>query len=339
MTVELPEPPAAPANLGMETPLAGIPETLRRLWADNKALTKASLINFVVYSETGNDLAANTALIHAVTHHHACRALLFSAQPSDEPVTARAWVTAHCQVSGGGKSICSEQITFVLQGTLRDALRNAVFAHLESDLPLVFYWQGDLSERWELHLFRHIDRLVVDSTTWKDPRATLRRLREAWRDSASHFVVLDVAWMRIFPFRQALSGAFDVEIACQRLSHLNRVEITHAPGHRVSAALLASWIAYKAGWSLDQSERVFREADGPPLSRLVLAGSGACRVEIVHAPGSTFLHTTLHAGDYTTSQLTPAAPEDPARLVSERLSRGGNAPLYFKLWKQAEAWL
>jgi glucose-6-phosphate dehydrogenase assembly protein OpcA len=325
--------------LGQETPVSAIAASLRALWASNEALTKASLMNFAVYSEQPGSLEHNTALIEAVTREHACRAILIAAHPSDEPAAVQAWITAHCQLSGaGGKSVCSEQVAFALSGRLRDALRNVVFAHLESDLPLVFFWQGDFSDRWEPHLYRRIDRLVVDSTTWSDVDDQVERLRTAWRDSGSHFVVLDVAWMRIFPFRQALAGAFDMALARASLCRLHALTITHAPGHRSTAALFASWIAYKTGWSLDPSERVFIEAGEAPLSRLELRGDGDCRIVITREPDSHFLHARVRAGGVEATQVSPVGSDDLATLVSERLSRGGNTPLYFKLWRQVANW-
>jgi len=330
--------PPLPA-LGQETPVSSIASSLRALWASNEALTKASLINFAVYSEQPGSLERNTVLIEAVTREHACRAILIAAQPSEVEAEVRAWITAHCQLSGaGGKSVCSEQVSFALAGRLRDALRNVVFAHLESDLPLVFFWQGDFSERWEPHLYRRIDRLVVDSTTWTDAEEQVERLRAAWRDSGSHFVVLDVAWMRIFPFRQALAGAFDMALARASLCQLHALTITHAPGHRTTAALFASWIAYKAGWSLDPSERVFVEAGEAPLSRLELRGDGGCHIDITREPGAHFLHVRVRAGGTEATQVSPIGSDDLATLVSERLSRGGNTPLYFKLWLQIAHW-
>lgn len=337
--------PLAPAlsalsALGQETPVSAIDQSLRALWASSEAATKASLINFAVYSENPESLTANTGLIEAITREHACRAILIAAQPSEAEATVRSWITAHCQLSGaGGKSVCSEQITFLLSGALRDALRNVVFAHLESDLPLVFFWQGDLTDRWEPHLYRRIDRLVVDSTAWSSPAAQLLRLGEAWKDSASHFVVLDVAWMRIFPFRQALAGAFDVALARDNLCRLYRIEIAHAPGHRTSAALLAAWVTHKAGWTPEGSQRRFVETDGAPLSRMVLSGEGGCRIEIARAPRADFVHASVQAGGTTVAQISPAMSDDLATLLSERLSRGANTPLYFTLWRLAKDWL
>jgi len=328
-----------PPAMGQETPVARITDSLRELWSSNEAMTKASLMNFAVYSEQPDSLEMNSSLIQEVTREHACRAILIAARPSDEEARVRAWITAHCQLSGaGGKSICSEQLAFALSGRLRDALRNILFAHLESDLPLVFFWQGDFSDRWEPHLYRRIDRLVIDSTTWSDAAVQVRRLRSAWRDSGARFVVLDLAWMRIFPFRQALAGAFDTALAKAGLCRLHAVTIAHAPGHRVTAALCASWIAYKAGWSLDAGERQFVEHGTAPLSRVELHGDGGCRITISREPGARFLHVRIEAGGTEESQVSPVGADDLATLVSERLSRGGNTPLYFKLWRQVIAW-
>jgi glucose-6-phosphate dehydrogenase assembly protein OpcA len=330
--------PPAPA-LGQETPVSAIASSLRALWASNEAMTKASLINFAVYSELPGSLEHNTSLIEEVTREHACRALLIAARPSDEEARVRAWITAHCQLSGaGGKSVCSEQVAFEISGRLRDALRNIVFAHLESDLPLVFFWQGDFSDQWEPHLYRRIDRLVVDSTTWTNPVEQVQRLRAAWRDSGSRFVVLDVAWMRIFPFRQALAGAFDTALAKASLCRLNALTITHARGHRATAALFASWIAYKAGWTLEPHERRFVENGEAPLSRLELRGEGDCQITVAREPGARFLHAAVQAGGREATQVSPVGSDDLATLVSERLSRGGNTPLYFKLWRQVAGW-
>jgi len=327
------------SSLGQQTEVPAIASSLRALWASNKAMTKASLMNFAVYSEQPGSLEANSKLIEAVTREHACRALLIAARPSDEEAQVRAWITAHCQLGGaGGKSVCSEQIAFELSGRLRDALRNVVFAHLESDLPLVFFWQGDFSERWESHLYRRIDRLVVDSRTWSDAVEQMKRLRAAWRDGGSRFVVLDVAWMRIFPYRQALAGAFDTALAKAGLCRLNAITLVHAPGHRVTAELFASWIAYKAGWSLEPEERIFVEQPGAPLSLLELRGDGDCRITVSREDGARFLQVRIEGGGAVSTQLSPIGGDDLATLVSERLSRGGNTPLYFKLWRQVASW-
>ena len=276
-----------------------------------------------------------------MTREHACRAILIAARPSDEEAAVRAWITAHCQLSGaGGKSVCSEQVAFALSGRLRDALRNVVFAHLESDLPLVFFWQGDFSDRWEPHLYRRIDRLVVDSTTWTRSWTTqVQRLRTAWRDSGARFVVLDVAWMRIFPFRQALAGAFDTALAqaslCQSpgADHHPR---PRPPGHRRALRFVdrvQGRLVARPGRTRSLSRRGRRRSRGWNCAATATAGSPSPA-----NPDAHFLHVRVRAGGSEATQVSPVGSDDLATLVSERLSRGGNTPLYFKLWRQVAGW-
>ena len=77
---------------------------------------------------------------------------------------ARAWIQAHCQINRRGeKSVCSEQISFFLTGRSPGLLRNVVFAHLDSDLPLAFWWRGEFSDAFEERLYSRIDRLLFGS--------------------------------------------------------------------------------------------------------------------------------------------------------------------------------
>lgn len=325
-----------PAVLGQEVPVGQIDASLRRLWASNQVATKAALVNFAIYSEDPSTLEENTRLIAQVTREHACRAILVAANPGEEETSVRAWITAHCQLSrAGDKSVCSEQVSFLLAGRLRDSLRNIVFAHLESDLPLVFFWQGDFTDRWEPHLYRHIDRLVIDSGSWTDAVQGLNDLRSAARDAVSHFVVLDIAWMRLFSFRLALAGAFDEALALRQLSSLRRLRIRHAPRCHLTGRLMAAWILHKCGRRASDLEIAFYEEEGAPLSGVELVSAEGA-ISLSREAGDAFVHSRIElAGSRPLQHVTPALSDDCGRLVTERLSRGGNNSLYFKLWRLA----
>jgi glucose-6-phosphate dehydrogenase assembly protein OpcA len=324
--------------LGQDVEVPRIEEALRDLWSSNAAVSKASLINFAIYNEDPSSLGENTRLIEAVTREHACRAILIAGQAGEGETDVRAWITAHCQIAGGGKSICSEQIAFLLRGRLGDLLRNIVFAHLESDLPLVFFWQGTFSDRWEPHLYRHIDRLVIDSEQWSEPAAQLDRVRTACRESGSHFVVLDLVWMRLFSFRLALAGAFDEVSAREQFENIRSMEIVHAPGHALAARLLGAWVLHKAGWTIDRLEISLREGAGAPLGRLTLSTADS-RIIISRDAGGAFVKTRIETPRRSLEQTAPALSDDCASLVTERLSRGANNARYFKLWRMARPWL
>ena len=90
--------------LGQEVPLGHVDKALKELWGKDDARTKASLMNFAIYSEDPVSLEANTRLLAEITEEHACRGLLILVLPSDSQPQARAWITAHCQLHEGQKS-------------------------------------------------------------------------------------------------------------------------------------------------------------------------------------------------------------------------------------------
>ncbi|MFN7343291.1 MAG: glucose-6-phosphate dehydrogenase assembly protein OpcA, partial [bacterium] len=112
-----------------------------------------------VYSEKSGSLLENSRIINELTRDNACRAILVEID-RNEAASLRAWITAHCHLSHGQKSVCCEQISFRLTGRVTGRFRNTVFSHLNSDLPLVFWWQGELSDVFTERLASVMDRLI-----------------------------------------------------------------------------------------------------------------------------------------------------------------------------------
>src|ERR1700748_2191979 len=121
---------------GMPVEVAQINRSLKALWEqEGNVLTKASLINFAVYSEAPDALSANTQLMEQVTREHACRIILLAVNPAASKQRVQAWISAHCHVIGtNARQVCSEQIAFLLEGSSPALLRNILFTHLDSDL-------------------------------------------------------------------------------------------------------------------------------------------------------------------------------------------------------------
>ena len=132
-------------ELGQEVAVENIHKALRQLWAQDEARTNACLINLCVYSEKQGSLHKNSAIVRELTREHACRALLVEMNREVKDASIRAWITAHCHLSGGKKSVCCEQISFCLTGVSRGRLRNTVLPLPTSDLPPIFWPQGDFS--------------------------------------------------------------------------------------------------------------------------------------------------------------------------------------------------
>src|SRR5262245_34337982 len=102
--------------LGQEVSLGQVDKALKELWGKDEARTKASLMNFAIYSEDPESLDDNTQLLSEITQEHACRGLLILVLPTDGEPQSRAFITAHCQLHEGHKSVCSEQVSFVIEG-------------------------------------------------------------------------------------------------------------------------------------------------------------------------------------------------------------------------------
>jgi len=341
-------------ELGEEVPLRDIDGRLRQLWESNEAITRASLMNFAIYAECPDSLAKNTDVIREVTREHACRALLIAVEPAAGAPEVRAWITAHCQLGDGGKkSVCSEQISFLIRGCGHNVVANTLFAHVDSDLPLTLWWQGEFSGNWEPYLFTEIDRLVIDSSEWEEPIAQLDILKSAWKHPASEFTVNDLTWTRVLHLRMALAACFDDPAALALLPSVESVDITCAPGHLMAGRMFAAWAADRAGWTLaaiEEPGRAFRfdagrrtlpptikETDAvSPIPLVIIRGPGLT-VSLTHPDDSRFIHGKVETAASTAEHLTPCPCRTPAELVVERLRRGCNTKLYFKLLETVRA--
>ena len=330
-------------ELGMEVPLSTIDRELRKLWEQDEARTNASLMNLVVFSEKPGALLENSAIIRNLTRDHACRAILVEIDRRETLPGIRAWITAHCHLAHGRKSVCCEQIAFHLTGTVTGRFRNTVFAHLNSDLPLVFWWQGELSDILTERLVAVIDRLIVDSSCWADPAASFDRIAKAARAN-SDLILQDHEWTRSWQFRVGLAGLFEDAAAQQMLPDIESVEIVHHPAHRNCALQLLAWLAEQAGWqnaedgSLAFRSRggrtirveLFTDTEAPPVSSLILQ-AGERRASIQQTAGATHVERSFESPGYRISSFAPADPVSPGELVGLQLARAGRNSLFRKI--------
>ncbi len=337
MTATIPE--TCP-ELGIEVPVSQIDRELRKLWEQDDAQTNASLMNLVVYSERPGGLLENSRIINDLTRENACRAILVEIERDEEP-SLRAWITAHCHLSHGKKSVCCEQISFRLTGRVTGRFRNTVFSHLNSDLPLVFWWQGELSDVFTERLASVMDRLIVDSATWKDVPDNFSRIHEAVEGNTA-LVGQDLAWTRCWQFRVGIAGLFDDAVAQTILGKIETVRITHSPGNRNTALQILAWLVVQAGWKAT-GKSTFLTKNGTAVSASVESSGesapiglvefvcGETTVRVSRENGSAHLLREIVSGSYHVSSLSPADPEDSADLVAQQLSRGGKNSLFLKI--------
>jgi len=350
-------PPSLPAFelLGKPVEISRIEKELQALFMDDTAeagaaeaegVARASLINLALYNEDQDQLERDAEVLAELTSEAACRSLLINADTRASELGARAWVQVHCQIDRSGrKSVCTEQISFYLTGDSPRLLRNIVFANLDSDLPLAFWWRGELSDAFEESLYSRIDRLLFDSEGWDSPRNQFVRLLAAQSALSSPFVMHDLAFTRLNSIRHAVASAFDRPVLARKLASLVEVSIRHAPGYRMSALYLAAWVGARLEGTVDRAQSdggrmVFHSSrPGSPSSFAVTVDEldperkGAveidfqlreARVEISRRQTRNFLRTLIHReGCATEEDWLPAKQLTDVGLVSDVLNRAG----------------
>jgi len=334
---------------GLPVEIGNIDRELKTLWAQGgEKMTRASLINLAVYSEAPDSLTRNTQLISKITEDHACRAIVIGAHPSATEDRVEAWISAHCHISrAGSKQVCSEQISFSLEGAFARLLPNIVFSHLDSDLPLLLWWQGEFHDPMDPQLWTWVDRLIYDSQSWKDFDAQMQLVETAHAEAKQRVVLCDLNWTRIVQIRLALSQFFDHPASQSQLAEIERVEIDFAPGFRSTALLVVGWFAAQLDWTrgttesdaalhfADQTGKTIRinlrEKEGEPIGCCTVS-CGSTVFCVVHPAGEDLLLVTVCVQEKERmSQLMPAGGgDDLVRLMSEELMRGGPHRVYLR---------
>lgn len=341
---------AAPKTLtfspGLPVEVGEIERQLGLLWENSDAgKVRASLVNLVIYSEAPNAIETNTPLLSEIAANHAFRALLVQAAPAAPRSSVQAWITAHCHLRDAGKKeICSEQITFRLDGTAAGRLPNIVFSHLDSDLPLYLWWQGNLHAEREAQLWSWVDRLIVDSNTWTDPAAQFAHLRAIAELSRKRSATCDLNWTRLFNLRYATAQLFDLAPARERLPRLRSIKLDHAPGCRLTALQFVGWLASRLGWTpLDHHQKPgFRSATGEIIAIELTQTSDVvavsevdfdlddARARIRRDTNGDFYFAEFSAPHQeSTVMMLPAGREKDADTLLAELGRASRHPLYW----------
>jgi glucose-6-phosphate dehydrogenase assembly protein OpcA len=333
-------------SLGVQVELGKIEKELKKLWAESAgAMTRASLINLAVYSEESGSLEKNTQVIARIAENHACRAIVIGVDRAAQEDRLEAWISAHCHISrAGSKQICSEQISFLLEGPCTKLLPSIVFSHLDSDLPFYLWWQGEFHEPMDPQLWAWVDRVIYDSQIWKDFPAQMRLVERAQQEAKQRIVFCDLNWTRLDKVRLALAQFFDHPASHHRFAKIDKLRLDYAPGFRSTALFFVGWLAAQLNWRAEETKAnhklrftgpsqrkidiELRERDGEPIHEVVLK-TGDVEFHVTHAKCGDLLEVSRgKSGEKRIPQLMPAGKNDPVSLMSEELMRGGPHHIY-----------
>jgi glucose-6-phosphate dehydrogenase assembly protein OpcA len=335
-------------SLGEAVAIGDIGGALKKIWSDGEgAMTRASLINLAVYSEKTDSMEKNTGLIARIAENHACRALVIGANHESKENRVEAWVNAHCHLTrAGSKQICTEQISFLLEGPCVKLLPSIVFSHLDSDLPLYLWWQDDFPEAMDPQLWAWIDRLIFDSQTWKSFATQMRLVETAEQEAKQRIVLCDLNWTRLDKVRYAIAQFFDHPASHHHFAEMESVTVDFAPGFKSTAILLVGWLAAQLKWKTNQQQMNgscrFLDANRRKIDIELRQGSGGPIGEVVLTSRTTkFCVTPAKCGDLlevsrsgetetAQPQMMPAQSNDPVDLMTQELLRGGPHRIYLR---------
>lgn len=333
-------------SMGVPVEVGKIDHELKKLWRESEgAATRASLVNLAVYSEAPGSLNSNTQLMARITEDHACRAIVIEADCNAEADGVDAWISAHCHVSGAGsKQVCSEQISFRLNGGCTTQLPNIVLSNLDSDLPLYLWWQQEFREPMDPQLWAWVDRVIYDSQSWQDFRAQMRLVESAQAEAKQRIVLCDLNWTRLDKVRFGLAQFFDHPASHHRLAKIARLRIDFAPGFRSTALLFVGWLAAQLNWRAEKTDREnklqfvsssgrkidieMRQRAGQPIHEVVVTADDI-EFAVTYAKCGDLLEVSrAKSGEKRVPQLMPAGKNDLVSLMSEELMRGGPHHIY-----------
>lgn len=242
---------------GVEVEVGAIERDLAALWRQSgdkgHAVTRACLWNLVVIVDHEVALEEARTTVDAIITSVPARVVIVSrASAIGGDAEVQAWASARCQVApGGGKLLCSEEITIAASGRGRAHVAPLVRALLVPDVPAALVVAGlpqDLDHA-SAHL-GDVGRVIVDtghpSVASHDGLARLGELARRARGLAD---LVDLAWLRSGPFRLLFAAFFDPPIGTAPLRRAQRLLIECEPKGEAGALLLAGWLGSRLGWS------------------------------------------------------------------------------------------
>ncbi len=257
--------------------VSGIERDLAALWrkasTHDASVTRACSWNLVAHATSAGELERVRFLADALVEAVPTRTLYLSYRASEPGPEIEASVTANCRkLPGGGKTVCTEEISIEARGKGADHLPSLLRALLVPDLPTALLWAGlPPTGHTTTELVPGVDRVVLDSAA-ADEREGLGRILQLALGKRGPALV-DLNWLRLSPLRSVLASAFDPPVDAGIAFRLAKIRLAVAPRAFPAARLLIGWLASRLGlgnpeaipgrgWSLErQGGRVIVELE------------------------------------------------------------------------------
>lgn len=331
--------------------LSSIEKSLADLWrvegeGDEDAVVRAALWSVVAHTDNEEAKTFASATLSEASVHVPQRSIIVRATPHEEP-HIESWISANCHLVGGGKQVCSEEISIVAGGSRIHHVPSLVQALLLPDLPVAAWWLGDLpneQEEYVISLLDPVDRIVIDSLYF-DSLEDIRLLVRLGTES--HSTPADLNWARLEVWRKAAASLFDPPHMRARIRSVRSLRLVSAVsdetrfGETASALLFVSWISSQLGWKVDREgivyssegkidvriERTHQQDDAGRIVFLSIGFEDGSAATIEKRRDIGVLRADVE-GITESSTITRIMPVQPSDLVVRQLARRDNDAVF-----------
>ncbi|MEY2442245.1 MAG: hypothetical protein QOJ46_1671 [bacterium] len=246
-----------------DTTPAAIEAALRELVTErhreNEGYVAARALNLVTIVD--KDYSGEIAnRLRRVGRNHASRTVVCAVEPGRTTIDARATVASEADPRPGEFSLMRETVVVTVGEKHLPNLARIVDPLVVTDLSTVV---------WSPHgHFEAVDSLVTPASgslpvaqcvLWDSAGEP-----EAYEalDRVCHLAmccdVVDLAWLRVTPWRERLAAHFDPSDRRPELRTLSKISVRHGADSLISGLLLVGWLCDRLGW---RPERLTRHGD------------------------------------------------------------------------------
>ncbi len=328
------------------------------------AVTRACQWNLLVHTHGESELLTMKQVLDTVSETVPSRMLVLheSEAPTDGSVIGDDGAALHASVeanfrhsASGRREFVAEEITIETPQLHSRRLPSLVRSLLLPDVPTALLVHNPaLDSDWLRPLCADTDRFIFDSgrlRSGSELAQVTRVLTELWPDNETQVELMDLGWLRLWPWRLLLSSLYDSPESRAGLPQLDEIEVGFSAGAQASALLLSGWLIGRlhlaqAGTLEEDGTVALLPGAGSAVTRPVrlrlrvretdCAKSGIADVSLRHA-GYVLSATGTACGDgielhspFQPPRTQPLRGRPDPELLVAALGVGGRDPLMYE---------
>lgn len=245
--------PPHPVDAGrIQQELDGLWESFHQDLSDGQAVTRACMSNLIIYCDNDAHSSEIEQAIPAIVEVHPARVILLTGEGDTPESGIAVSVSGHYCALNGGWQVCAEQIRVVANAASNRRLPSVTRALLVGDLPTTLWWASRQPPPFAGELFFKLadisDQIIYDSIGWTNPSKGMQAMARWVAAERNEYVVFNLAWRRLKPWRSLLSQVLDPAVHPGALAQVSQITIEHGPHALAMAMLLLGWLASRLGW-------------------------------------------------------------------------------------------